>query len=124
MVKLKLGGVEYPLVLTVGAMDELAQMGVTLENLFQYIFPSEGRPYAETVEHGLQVLDILLHSGWEADRIQTGEELLPPDWNVIRLVLTPGQIWGLCEAAVLESLKRTVEADHSKNGESAVGISP
>lgn len=123
MVKLKLGGVEYPLVLTVRAMDELAQMGVALENLFQYI-QIEGRTFDEAVEHGLQVLDILLHSGWEAHRIQTGEELLPPDWNVMRLVLTPGQIWGLCEAAVLDSLKRTVEADHSKNGESAVGTSP
>lgn len=118
-VKLKLSGVEYPLVLTVRAMDELAQMGVTLENLFQYI-QIEGRTFEEAVEHGLELLDILMAAGAQALNYQTGEILPVPDLGVIRTVLTPGQIWGLCEAAVLESLKRTVEADHSKNGESAV----
>lgn len=118
-VKLKLSGVEYPLVLTVRAMDELAQMGVTLENLFQYI-QIEGRSFEEAVEHGLELLDILMDAGAQALSYQTGEILPVPDLGVIRTVLTPGQIWGLCEAAVLESLKRTVEADHSKNGESAV----
>ena len=123
MVKLKLGGVEYPLVLTVGAMDELAQMGVTLENLFQYI-QIEGRTFDEAVEHGLELLDILLDAGSNVLYFQTGEEQASADRALLRRVLTPGQIWGLCEAAVLESLKRTVEADHSKNWESAVGISP
>ena len=121
MVKLKLGGVEYPLVLTVQAMDDLAQMGVTLENLSQYIFPSEGRPYAETVEHGLDVLHVLLEAGRMAEAYRTASDpgyAVPAD--ILRQVLTPGQIWELCEAAVIESLKRTVEADHSKNGESAV----
>ena len=123
MVKLKLGGVEYPLVLTVGAMDELAQMGVTLVNLFQYI-QIEGRTFEEAVEHGLELLDILLDAGSNVLYFQTGEEQASADRALLRRVLTPGQIWGLCEAAVLDSLKRTVEADHSKNGESAVGTSP
>lgn len=120
MVKLKLGGVEYPLVLTVRAMDELAQMGVTLENLFQYI-QIEGRTFEEAVEHGLRVLGILIDCGLDAMHWQSGEAVPEmPDSALVRRVLTPGQIWGLCEAAVLESLKRTVEADHSKNGASAV----
>lgn len=124
MVKLKLGGVEYPLVLTVRAMDELAQTGVTLENLFQYI-QIEGRTFEEAVAHGLQVLGILIDCGLDAMHWQSGEAVPEmPDAALVRRVLTPGQIWGLCEAAVIESLKRTVEADHSKNGESAVGISP
>ena len=124
MAKLKLGGVEYPLVLTVRAMDELAQMGVTLENLFQYI-QIEGRTFEEAVAHGLQVLGILIDCGLDAMHWQSGEAVPEmPDAALVRRVLTPGQIWGLCEAAVLDSLKRTVEADHSKNGESAVGTSP
>lgn len=124
MVNLKLGGVEYPLVLTVTAMDDLAQMGVTLENLFQYI-QIEGRSFDEAVERGLDVLRVLLEAGRMAEAYRTASEpgyAVPAD--ILRQVLTPGQIWGLCEAAVLESLKRTVEADHSKNGESAVGTSP
>lgn len=120
MVELKLGKVKYPLLLTVGALDELAQMGVTLENLFQYI-QIEGRTFEEAVEHGLDVLHVLVEAGRMAEAYSTASE---PGWavpaDVLRQVLTPGQVWGLCEAAVLDSLKRTVEADHAKNGESAV----
>lgn len=120
MVKLKIGAEEYPLVMTVGALDELAQMGVTLENLFQYISP-ENRTFAEAVEHGLTVLDVLIGAGVAAQMIQN-PGFLPEGLSmvVVRHALTPGQIWGLCEAAVLEGLARTVEADHSKNAGSAV----
>lgn len=120
MVKLRIDGTEYPLVLTVGALDSLAQRGVTIENLFQY-FSVEGRTFAEAVEHGLQVLDILLECGLIAEAVRSGTEPAAPlSMDMLRPALTPGQVWGLCEAAIIDSLKRTVEADHSKNAGSAV----
>lgn len=120
MVNLRLGGTEYPLVLTVGALDALAQMGITIENLFQY-FSVESRTFDEAVEHGLQVLGILLEGGRIAEAVRSGTEPADPlSMDMLRPVLTPGQVWGLCEAAIIDSMKRTVEADHSKNAESAV----
>lgn len=121
MVKLRIGGTEYPLVLTVGALDALAQMGITIENLFQY-FRVEGRTFAEAVEHGLQVLDTLLEGGRIAEAVRSGADPAAPplSMDMLRQALTPGQVWGLCEAAIIDSLKRTVEADHSKNAGSAV----
>lgn len=120
MVKLKLGEHEYPLVLTVRALDMLAQKGVTIENLSQY-FAFEKQPLCDAVEHGLEVLDILISGGAAQHEFHTGTRLPPnPDPMLLRDVLSPGQIWGLCEAAIIDSLKRTVEADTSKNAASAV----
>lgn len=119
MVKLRLGNAEHPLVLTVGALDELAQMGVTLENLFQYM-QLEGRDFGEAIDHGLRIMDILLRGGESVAYYQNGTAPEPVSREILRHVLTPGQVWGLCEAAVLDSLKRTVEADHSKNADPAV----
>lgn len=120
MVKLRSGGTEYPLALTVGVLDALAQMGITIESLFQY-FSVEGRTFDEAVEHGLQVLDTLLEGGRIAEAVRSGAELAAPlSMDMLRHALTPGQVWGLCEAAIIDSLKRTVEADHSKNAGSAV----
>lgn len=120
MVKLKLGEIEYPLVLTVGALDALAERGVTVETLFQF-YSVEHNSFAEAVEHGLEVLHILALGGAAAanlgNTIPAGQM---PDGSVIRHVLTPGQVWGLCDAAIIDGLKRTVEAAHSKNADSAV----
>lgn len=120
MVKLRLGNAEYPLVLTVGALDALAERGVTLENLFQF-YSVEHHPFAEAVEHGLEVLGILAEAGIVASSIDGSVDAGPkPDMVAVRLMLTPGQVWGLCDAAIIDGLKRTVEADHAKNADSAV----
>lgn len=120
MAKLKLGGVEYPLVLTVGAMDALAERGVTVENLFQF-YSVEHNAFAEAVEHGLELLDILAACGCVSANLGGTVNAGPlPDMGIVRQVLTPGQVWGLCDAAIIDGLKRTVEADHSKNADSAV----
>lgn len=120
MVKLKLGADEYPLSLTVRALDVLAQKGVTIENLSQY-FAFEKQTLSDAVDHGLEVLDILIAGGSAQHKFYTGVGVpTAPDMQLLRDVLTPGQVWGLCEAAIIDSLKRTVEADTSKNAGSAV----
>lgn len=120
MVKLKLGETEYPLVLTVGALDSLAVRGVTIENLFQF-YSVEHNSFAEAVEHGLELLDILAECGCvSVSGCRIGDNGPLPDMGIVRQILTPGQVWGLCDAAILAGLKRTVEADHSKNADSAV----
>lgn len=117
-VKLKLGETEYPVVFTVGALDALAQMGVTPENLFQY-YGFEGQPFDTAVEHAVAVLGVLLEAGRDVVRIETGTDGPHADLGVIRRVLTPGQVCGLIDAAIADGLKRTVEADHSKNASDA-----
>lgn len=118
-VKLTLGETEYPVAFTVGALDALAQMGVTPENLFQY-YGFEGQPFDTAVEHAVAVLGVLLEAGAEVARIQTGTDGPHADLGVVRRVLTPGQLAGLIDAAIADGLTRTVEADHSKNANDAV----
>ncbi len=114
MVELRIGENRYPLVLTVGALDRLAQRGVTLETLPKFITP-DGRAFGEAVENCFELLGILAKGGADQAVLMGREAPGLPDLSLVRLVLTPGQLMHLCDAACLDGLKRTVEADHTKN---------
>ena len=123
MVALKIGENQYPLVLTVGALDRLAQRGLTLDNLPEFISPKD-KSYGEAVENGLELLAILSEAAWDKAEMEDKAHSDLPDLELARLVLTPGQVLGLCDAAIIEGLTRRVEADYTKNGESAEVESP
>lgn len=123
MVALKIGEDQYPLVLTVGALDRLAVRGETLETLFEFT-STKGRTFAEAVENGFELLDILAWAGKEKADLEGESHPGMPDLELARLVLTPGQVLGLCDAAILDGLRRTVEADYSKNAGGAEAESP
>lgn len=120
MVALRVAGVEYPLVMTVGAMDVLAQMGQTLDTLVDYISPAK-HPYNDAVEHGLEVLEVFAQAGAERRRLRDGADASAPDFGIVRQDLTPAEVLGLCDAAIVEGITRRVEADHEKNGDGVEG---
>lgn len=117
MVALRVAGVEYPLVMTVGAMDVLAQMGQTIDTLVDYISPAK-HPFPVAVDHGLEVLEVFAQAGAERRRLHGGADASTPDFGIVRQALTPAEVLGLCDAAIVEGITRRVEADHEKNGES------
>lgn len=127
MAKLILGGKKFPLMMTVGVLDEMAQKGYLVDDIPKY-FRQEGQPIEVDMANGIDFILMTAHAAQQSAHIREGIPLdaLPelPSPEQLRLLLTPGDVWGLCDDAIRHSLVRTVEADHSKNGASAVGISP
>lgn len=115
MAKLILGGQEYPLVMTVGVLDGMGKLGVDIQGIPGYFSPGK-RPVGEAIDNGLEFLRRLMEAAQEAAFIRDGTEYTElPDPMLLRRLLTPGQIWGLCDAAITDSLVRTVEAAPEKN---------
>ena len=118
MAKQVMGGEVSPLMMTVGVLDQMALKGYAVNDIPQY-FRAEGQTIEVDMEHGIEFILMTAQAAQEAAIVRDGAdpEKLPklPDWELLRRVLTPGQIWGLCNDAIFDSLVRTVEAAPEKN---------
>lgn len=115
MAKLIIGGQKYPLVMTVGVIGDMERSGIPIEDIPKFFSPAE-HPLDEALYNGVKFLHGLLEAGQEAAALREGKEMAPiPTQETLQRLLTPGQVWGLCDAAILDSLKRTVEAEPGKN---------
>lgn len=117
MAKLILGGKEFPLVMTVGVMDEMAMRGYAVDDIPKY-FRKEGQPIETDMEHGIEFILMTARAGQTVAVVRDGADpkSLPelPAPELLRPLLTPGDVWGLCDDAIRHSLVRTVEAEPGK----------
>lgn len=126
MTMIEICGAKYPLVLTVAALDDLKQLGTSLGEVAGFLSVREGE--ADTtgaVERTVQLLEVLIRSGsqwlWRnAPQAVVGE---PPALEDLRHFFTPGQVIytvrPLVLQAIADSMGRSIEAVHEKNGEHA-----
>ena len=118
MAKLILGGVEYPLMMTVGVLDDMALKGYAVNDIPKY-FRAKGQTIEVDVEHGIEFILMTAAAAQESAIVRDGTDpaALPalPDPALLRRLLTPGQVWELCDDAILRSVSRTVEAAPEKN---------
>lgn len=116
MAKLRIGGKDFPLVMTVGVLDQMAVMGYNVQDVPKF-FSDKDHSMEQDMDNGIEFLLMLMFAGQESAQIRDGvvEPVELPEAHQLRLLLTPGQVWGLCDAAILDSLKRTVEAAPGKN---------
>lgn len=120
MQTVELLGVEFPLCLTVAAVERLAEKGLRLGDIVRLYTTGEGRDIQDCVENTLWLLEVLMQGGQDNGLIRG--ETIPdhPSLDDLRHLLTPGSVLHTIHprvvAAVNEGLCRTVEADHAKNG--------
>lgn len=126
MTMIEIGGARFPLVLTVAALDELKKIGTSLGEVTGFV--SVRADEADTtgaVERTVQLLEVLIRSGsqwlWRnAPQAVVGE---PPVLEDLRNYYTPGQVVYTVRPLVLQSIAdsmgRSIEAVHEKNGEHA-----
>ena len=116
MAKLRIGGKEFPLVMTVGVLDQMAVKGYNVQDVPKF-FSDKSHTMEQDMDNGIEFLMMLMDAGQVAAMIRDGAEpqVKLPETEHLRSLLTPGQVWGLCDAAILDSLKRTVEAAPGKN---------
>lgn len=123
MAKLILGGQEYPLMMTVRVLADMEASGIGIQDIPKFFSPSQ-HPLAEAIHNGVSFLQGLLEAGQDSTAIRDGVDPKEvPSRETLERLLTPGQIWGLCDAAITDSLVRTVEAAPEKK-RSAVKKSP
>lgn len=117
MAKLILGWKEFPLAMTVGVMDEMALKGYSVDDIPKYFF-KEGQPIETDMDHGIDFILMTARAGQAVAVVRDGAdpESLPelPAPELLRPLLTPGDVWGLCDDAIRHSLVRTVEAEPGK----------
>lgn len=116
MAKLRIGGQEYPLVMTVGVLDQMALKGYNVQDVPKF-FSDKNHTMEQDMDNGIEFLQMLMFAGQESAQVRDGivDPVDLPTEHQLRQLLTPGQVWGLCDAAILDSLKRTVEAAPGKN---------
>ena len=115
MAKLRIGGKEFPLVMTVGVLDQMAVKGYNVQDVPKFFHAAE-LTWEESINNGIEFLTMLMEAGQVSAHIRDGVEPVDlPSENLLRLMLTPPQLSALCDAAILDSLKRTVEAAPEKN---------
>lgn len=117
MAKLILGGDEFPLVMTVGVLDEMAMRGYPVDKIPEF-FRKKGQHIETDMDNGIEFILMTARAGQIVAVVRDGAdpESLPalPDPELLRTVLTPGDVWGLCYDAICQSLVRTVEAEPGK----------
>ena len=115
MAKLRIAGQEYPLVMTVDVLDQMAVKGYNVQDVPKF-FSDKSHTMEQDMDNGIEFLMMLMAAGQVSAHIRDGVEPVDlPDEKILRLILTPPQIDALCDAAILDSLKRTVEAAPEKN---------
>ena len=117
MAKLILGGDEFPLVMTVGVMDEMAMRGYPVDKIPEF-FRKEGQTIETDMDNGIEFVLMTARAGLAVAAFRDGADpkSLPelPAPELLRQLLTPGDVWGLCDDAIRHSLVRTVEAEPGK----------
>ena len=115
MAKLRIGGKDFPLLTTVGVLDQMALKGYTVKDLPQFLHGKE-LTWEESIENCVEFLLMVMEAGQLAALIRDNAEPMEiPAGETLRNLLTPQQLSGLCDAAIVDSLYRTVEAEPGKN---------
>lgn len=117
-----IAGREYPLCLTVAAMDELDAAGYGINDICRLLTPDEGLSVEQLVKNAVWLLDILLREG-EQNRhclAGAGDELkIVPTLEELCHMLTPIEALTLRPAlmdATMASITVAVEADKEAQG--------
>lgn len=117
MAKLILGGNEYPLAMTVGVLDDMAMRGYPVDKIPEF-FHKEGQSIETDMDNGIEFILMTARAGQAVAVARDGADpkSLPelPAPELLRRLLTPGDVWGLCDDAIRHSLVRTVEAEPGK----------
>lgn len=126
MVKATIRGEEFPLCLTVGALDEINTVCGGLKDLSGYL--QGDASIHQTASRVTWMLGLLIREG-EAHRRASArfsgegcEARAVPDGAALAALLTPGaacRYLGVVFEAILESLKQEIEAEPEKNVERA-----
>lgn len=128
MAKLILGEDVFPLSVTVGVMDDMALKGYPLCDIPRFFRANPPDICQADIDNGVEFVLMAAQAAQKAAIVRDGvdPDKLPklPDGELLRRVLTPGQIWGLCDNAILDSLVRTVEAAPDGKKQAAVEKSP
>lgn len=118
----RIAGMEYPLCLTVAALDELDTAGYGINDICRLLTPDEGLTVEQIAKNVVWLLDILLREG-EQNRhclADAGDELLPvPTLEELCHMLTPIDAMNLRPAlmeATMASITVAVEADKEAPG--------
>ena len=115
MAKLRIGGKDFPLVTTVGVLDQMALKGYAVKDLPQFLHGKE-LTWEASIENCVEFLLMVMEAGQMAALIRDDAEPMEiPESETLRNLLTPQQLSGLCDAAIVDSLYRTVEAEPGKN---------
>lgn len=115
MAKLRIGGTDFPLLTTVGVLDQMSLKGYTVKDLPQFLHGKE-LSWEESIDHCVEFLLMVLEAGQLAALIRDNADPMEiPAEETLRNLLTPQQLSGLCDAAIVDSLYRTVEAEPGKN---------
>lgn len=121
MVKLRIGGNEYPLALTVLLLKRLEGKGQSLDTMLDRISPAK-MSFSEALGNAMELLGDLAAAGASQVAALDGASYdAPPTAELLAAALTPGEVFGLCDAAIMDGLERRVQACYEKNGESVAG---
>lgn len=120
-----IAGRDYPLCLTVAAMDELDTAGYGINDICRLLTPDEGLTVEQIAKNAVWLLDILLREG-EQNRhclADAGDELKRvPTLEELCHMLTPIEALKLRPAlmdATMASITVAVEADKESQGNGA-----
>lgn len=127
MVKVTIRGNEFPLCLTVAALDKINAKCGGLNGLHEWLGGNGST--SEAICNTAWLLGVMIEEGEENRLIEArfekgskAERKLVPDSEALSHLLTPGSakryiadVW----KAVNESLAQTIEAENPKNGENA-----
>lgn len=115
MAKLRIGGKDFPLLMTVGLLDQMALKGYTVKDLPQFLHGKD-LSWEESIDNCVEFLRMTMEAGQLAALIRDNADPMEiPEGEHLRKLLTPQQLGGLCDAAIVDSLYRTVEAEPGKN---------
>ena len=121
MVTYNIGGRDYPLALTLGAMSELD----TLCGGFEHASAAfDGKSTMQIIDTAVKMLSILLRGGYDHCRELGEEPIKPPSEAALRVLLLPRDITPIKEAifrSMAESMQRTVDVEPEKNAEATQG---
>lgn len=117
MTTIKIAGQEYPLALTLGAMEQLDEMCGGIENAAKVF---DGKKMGQIVETLVKMLGILIRGGCDYLAIEGQEAPKAPTENAIKAGLLPRDIPTAKTAlfqAMADSMGRTVDVEpDQKNG--------
>lgn len=136
MTKVEIRGKEFPLCLTVAALDQINSKCGGLKNLNEFLLRrvsagdgSETKPRTEIkIVNLVWLLGLLIQEGEENRLVEmrfSGEKPVRravPDPDAIAHLLTPGsaiRYLGPVYAAINDSMHQDIEASYEKNGENA-----
>ena len=124
MASITINGREYPLCLTVAALDDLKSRGYGLRDISKIVQPAEGESVDDVAERTVWMLSILIREGEMHRCILAGEGRAQsvPGYDLLARIMTPGRAMaslGIVIQAITESMHQEIEAAPPKNADRA-----